>query len=244
MEIVEFKRGSVPNGTALWIELPCQPHHDLNWSGELALAKEFKGKIVWYFNLGLEDPFFPIEDQLRFSSIALALQQFTKDVWPNFQEQTLALCLYRGLMADFIIYFQMLAHKLPDEAPIWLLFEVESHLPVSKALQLIFLEGFEHFKIALKGKLLPLEGYRWDHEKIVYHPLSVTTGAVFPTELDALSRFDSLLSRGPVRVIPEAYLSEQWEGLDRLLVVSDSLTIQGGRMLKGFLATGGEVVYL
>jgi len=131
MNIVEFKRGSIPEANALWIELPCQPHHTLDWSQELALAKETNQKIVWYFNLGLEDPFFPWEEELRFSALALALQQFTKEVWPHFQEKTLALSLYRGAMVDFVIYFQMLAHKLPDEAPIWLLFTIEGF---SKAL--------------------------------------------------------------------------------------------------------------
>lgn len=244
MDIVEFKRGSVPNATALWIELPCQPHHDLNWSAQLATAKESGQKIVWYFNLGLEDPFFPITDDLRFSSIALALQQFTKDVWPLFQDQTLALSLYRGLLVDFVIYFQMLAHKLPDEAPIWLLFEIESHLSIPEALKRISFEGYEHFKIALNGLPLPVEGYKWDKDKITYETISSDTGAVFPVNEAESGRFDLLLSQGPVRVVYEAYLSEQWQGLDKLLILSNSLTVQGNRMVKGFLATGGQVSYL
>jgi len=244
MDIVEFKQGSVPHSNALWVELPCHPSHDLNWSTQLGLAKGFKGNIVWYFNLSLEDPFFPLEDELRFSSLALALQQFTKEVWPLFQEQTLALSLYRGPIVDFVLYFQMLAHKLPDEAPIWLLFEIESQVPVYQALQMVFLDGFEHFTIALAGKQLPLEGYRWDQEKIVYQSLSSKIGAVFPADPKAIGRFDALLSHGPVRVVHEVYLAEQWEGLDRLLVLANSPTIQGNRLLKGFLATGGDVIYI
>ncbi len=244
MDIVEFKQGSVPDANALWIELPCQPQHDLNWARQLLVAKESGRKIVWYFNLGLEDPFFPITDELRFASIALALQQFTKEVWPVFQEQTLALSLYRGPIVDFVIYFQMLAHKLPDEIPIWLLFEIGQHVSVSEALQKVYLEGFEHFKIAIKGKALPIDGYRWDEEKITSHFVESTTGAVYPADVTAASNIHRLLDKEPVRVVFEAYLSEQWEGLDRLLVMPDSLTVQGKRMVQGFLATGGEVIYL
>ena len=244
MNIVEFKLGRVPKANALWIELPCQPHHDLDWSFQLSKAKESGKKIVWYFNLGLEDPSFPLEDEMRFASIALALQQFTKDVWPNFQEQTLAMSLYKGRLVEFSMYFQMLAHKLPDEAPIWLLFDVELTGSLSRGLTSIFTDGFEHFEIALQGKSLPVDGYVWDEEKIVYQSCDLSTGAVFPTDIRAAILFDQLLATEPARVVQEAYLADQWEGLDRLLVLTDSLSTQGKRMLKGFEAAGGEVVYM
>jgi hypothetical protein len=244
VDIVEFKEGEVESANALWVELPCQPQHNLDWSSELRKAKESGKKIVWYFNLGLEDPFFPLEDELRFSSISLALQQFTKDVWPHVQEQTLAMSLYKGAIVEFAMYFQMLAHKLPDEAPIWLLFDIPQSMSIHKAFQSIFLDGFEHFEIALKGKELPRDGYRWDREQIAYHYTNATTGLVFPS--DPTAPFDHLIATEPspesVRVVLEAYLAEQWEGLDRLKVLSNHVTPQGKRMLQGFMAAGGEII--
>jgi len=93
----------------------------------------------------------------------------------------------------------------------------------------------------LSGPSLPRNGYQWNKDRIYYHSVESTAGAVFPADLQKAVRFDELLSKEPVRVVFESQLSEQWTGLDRLLVLSDSLSTQGNRMLKGFQATGGEV---
>lgn len=244
VNLVEFKKGTIPAADGHWVELPSQPHQNLDWTKQLVLDKD--EKVVWYFNLGLEDPHFPLDDELRFSALALALQQFTKEVWPQFQEQTLGLCLYRGIIAsdrwaEFAMYFQMLAHKLPDEAPIWLLFDLDPTFSASKAMQLISVDGFEHFHIALRGKLLPRDGYEWDDKQLVYRSQKATTGLVFPSTLVAPEQFDRL-AKEPVRIVHESFLAEQWDGLDRLVVIADSLTPQGQRMLQGFAAAGGEVV--
>src|SRR5579862_9682780 len=116
----------------MWVDLPSEPHSDLQWS-----LPEADQKITWRFKLGLEQPGFPLEDELRFNALALALTRFTKEVFPKYAEQTEAICLYRGPIPTFPLYFQMLAHKLPDEVPIFLLFTIEPSTPLLDAVELI-----------------------------------------------------------------------------------------------------------
>lgn len=260
-----------------WIELPCLPSDDLNWSIQIEKARSLVSlgrKIVWKFDLGLEHPYYPLEDELRFQSAGLALKQFSHDVWPEFKEQTLALSLYRGLVnfsefflwtdrqranfaswkedeesddlrefaADaFAIYFQMLAHRLPDEAPIFLLFDLGPMQSVSKALRVISKQRFEHFLIAIKGSL-PVDRFVWSEDGIEMKKIVAATGAVFPENRAFDLKFDALLAENrDAKAVYETSLTEDWEGLDRLLVLNNSLSLQGNRKLKGFEATAAQV---
>jgi len=266
------------------IELPSEPHDTLDWSSEIAEARAavLSGqKIFWKFRLGLEHPFFPLEDELRFQSLSLALTQFSKEVWPEFQDTSFGLCLYRGSadlppvfswterqkeayaawiadeeLADdgsakqsfcleaFAVYFQMLSHRLPDEANVFLLFDIGGFRTASSVFAALSKERFEHFSLALRGKDLPREGFRWEEGAIRYHSIDSTVGLVFPEKRGAGTVFEAALAKieGPVKVVFESFLSEEWEGLDQLLVLSEALSPQGQRMLKGFQAAGGEII--
>jgi hypothetical protein len=54
------------------------------------------------------------------------------------------------------------------------------------------------------------------------------------------------LLQSPVSFKPvyESLLTEQWDGLDEIYVLSEALTPQGKRKLLGFEAAGGKVNYL
>jgi hypothetical protein len=265
------------------IELGCEPHHTLDWEREIQLARETAAvgkKIFWKLGLGLEQPFFPLEDEFRFQSLTLPLAQFSKDVWPVFQEASFGLCLYRGsadlpvvfswterqkesyaawildeelpddehsrrlfCLEAFAIYFQMLSHRLPDEAAIFLLFDLTGFRTASQIFAALSKERFGHFMLGTKGRDLPREGFRWEENKVHFFPIDSSTGIVFPENHLAHKEFDDHLVRmeKPVKVVFESFLSEEWEGLDRLYVLSKNLSPQGERMLKGFSAAGGEV---
>jgi len=259
-----------------WIELPAQPQDTLDWSIELKQAQEAVAadkKIFWKFNLGLESPFFPLEDELRFQALSLALTQFSKEVWPLFQDATFALCLYKGnadlpplfswtekqkealeewsdkrlfCLEAFAIYFQMLSHRLPDEANIFLLFDLAGFETASQSFAALSKERFEHFTLGIKGKEFFREGYRWEGDEIALTSVESSVGIVFPENPAVHIEFDQHLDKlkEPVKVIFERFLSEEWAGLDKLYVIRKELTLQGERMLKGFAAAGGEVVFL
>ncbi len=40
----------------------------------------------------------------------------------------------------------------------------------------------------------------------------------------------------PFRVIPEIFLTEQWDGIDILHAIETAMTAQGQRKIKGFIA--------
>lgn len=231
-----------------WIELPCKPCDLLDWRSQLAVAEEANIPIVWKIDAGLEQPFYPLEDELRFQAISLALRQFSTDVWPRFQQQTSGICLYKG-SADFqteayALYFQMLSHKLPDEAEVELLLDLSCLRHPSDALKIISHERFDHFQIAIHGMELPLEGMRWDGSCL---QLVVNQGLVFPETVNEglAGAFDLFLqTRSDVKIVFERHLSSQWEGMDRLFVIRESLGPRGQRMLQGFCAAGGEVTYI
>jgi hypothetical protein len=259
-----------------WIDLPCAPHDSLDWTRELAAAKllvEQGKRIVWKCNLGLESPFYPLDDEMRFQAATLAMSRFSEQVWPYFQESTDFICLYRGT-ADFLpffswserqltdferfqeeedqttakssfaaesfaIYFQMLSHRLPDEAKVLLLFDV-TQLPPICALKSLSKERFEHFSIGLRGMTLPIEGLRWNGETVAYHSIESNSGAIFPKA--PCERLSELVTLPGVKIIFEQFVSEEWEGLDQLYVIAGSLSPQGMRKLSGFSAAGGEII--
>ena len=46
-----------------------------------------------------------------------------------------------------------------------------------------------------------------------------------------------------LKIIFETFLSEEWDGLDHLIALEDSLSIQGLRKIKGFEVSGGVVEF-
>lgn len=247
------------------IKLPCRITDDLDWKPLLA-AIDPLDKIQWEFDLGLDAPYFPIDDELQFSSLKLALSHFTQEIWPLYSERTSGAILYRGsldfasffswtevqednwrswkegrLMAPephlrrlfcadaFAYYFQMLASLLPDELPLILHFETQGCGTAAEKRQLLSRERFEHFHLVTEESEAPLA---------VCMPQEPVCSAAVLAKLDRLFA----LIKEPYRVIEETFLTESWEGVDRLYVISEALSSQGKRKLMGFCAAGGLVI--
>jgi hypothetical protein len=251
------------------ILLPCQMSDDLSWQGPRKEAEK-TDSIFWQFDLGLSSPYFPLEDELLFQSLVLSLSTFTKEFWPLFQENTEDLCLYRGpidfssfflwsekqlsnwedwkkdrplakethlrrlFCADaFSSYLQMLSHQLPDEVPITLILNGKNCGTFAESFQLLSKERFEHFTLKIEG--LPLTDTSF-------------SALCFPEEsqcsqhiLEQLDQMLDLLEK-PTRVIQEPFLTESWEGVEFLYVLSSAVTSRGKRKLMGFCAAGGTVI--
>lgn len=238
------------------MKLSAKPHDDLNW--------QIEGQpTLFEFDLGLHEPYFPLEDELHFQALSAALTHFTKTVWPQFPE-TKAI-LYRG-PADFssffrwserqevnyqdwkgerppndeahlkrlfcaeafVTYFQMLAHRLPDELPLSLVLDEKNTGTLAQTLHLMSPERFEHFTVET--------GERYESKLGVCFPSDERCSGGILKEIDAL--LPTLESFKPVY---EPLLTEQWDGLDEIYVFSEALTPQGERKLKGFIAAGGVV---
>lgn len=238
------------------MKLAAKPHDDLNWPIEGTPE-------LFEFDLGLHEPYFPLEDELHFQALSAALTHFTKEVWPQFPESKAI--LYRG-SADFsvffrwterqeenyqawkedhpvapevhlkrlfcaeafVTYFQMLAHRLPDELPLTLILDAKNTGTLAETLHLLSPERFEHFIVD--------SGFCF-HSQV---------GVCFPPDGECsgevIEEIDGLLATLPsFKPVYEPLLTEQWDGLDEIIVFDKALTPQGKRKLMGFSAAGGTV---
>jgi hypothetical protein len=253
------------------LSLPARASDDLLWiePKEQALQAAARGEaIFWEFDLGLDAPYFPLEDELSFQALSLSLSTFTQELWPLFQDSTEGICLYRGSIdfsahftwterqqahwkerlqgrsdheflrrlfcADaFSSYFQMLSHQLPDSLPITLIFSLEGCGTLAQKFQLVSKERFEHFSVQIEEPLFS------DAPSIaICFPEEARCSS---TVLEKIDQMFDLLEK-PIRVIQEPFLTEGWEGVDFLYVLSEAVTERGRRKLAGFCAAGGTVI--
>ena len=148
----------------------------------------------------------------------------------------------------FSHYFQMLSHRLPDEMPLALLFDATGCGSISEQHLLFSGDRFDHFELALKGAL-HFGGLIWEEDQIKPPSRDVTQALCFPLESfctePILAQIEWLMHSlsAPFRVIPEIFLTEQWEGIDVLHVIQDTVSLQGERKLKGFAAAGGRIEF-
>jgi hypothetical protein len=153
--------------------------------------------------------------------------------------------------AFFARYLQKLASYLPDAVLPFALFDASSLKSQAQVAQLLSKERFPHLHLAVKGASLPLGGLTWEEGDSITWGAgeSSALGVVFPRDSycspSVLERLDLIFSTlsSPFRVVYEPFLTEHWDGLDQLLVLSEAVSPQGKRMLQGFCAAGGEVLY-
>ncbi len=240
---------------ALWIELSARSQEKIDWKEAIAKASNASGQIFWVFDLGLEDPAFPIDDEMRLHELSLALKHFSETLFPRFEEKTVGAALYRGpldlggrqqkeelplYLDTYAAYFQLLAHKLPDSLSIFILFDATG-IPRTEALSLLSKDRFSHFELGVKGLASASWCLAWEGENLTLSEAKV--GVVLPQEYDA-AEFEQLLQEldanaTTYRVVSEAFMTEEWDGLETM--ISPPLSARGNRMLKGFLASGGQV---
>jgi hypothetical protein len=272
------------------IQLLAREHEDLNWEMEKKRAQELvtQGKMLfWEMDFGLSEGMLSFKDPARFFSFSLALEQFSKELWPLFKEQTLGFSLYRGrfdvterviwdaqteehfleslqeeddpeikrrfFSADlFAEFLHRLASFLPVELPLFCFFDLV-HI-TNPALQVCLFSPsrFEHFNLALKGSKLPFRGLVWEDNQAYsqMHASEKKVGVVIPQDafcssanLSSLEKLLNTLQEKNVayRLVPEAFMTVEWDGLEKLLVIPNAVSPQGQRMLKGFAVTGGVI---
>lgn len=81
------------------IKLPAGLSADLDWQEQKAIAQEAVQKgnsILWHLDFGLSPNSFNPYETAHFFSYTLAIDHFLKELWPEFQEKTIGLCLYEG----------------------------------------------------------------------------------------------------------------------------------------------------
>lgn len=177
-------------------------------------------------------------EALFFEATGLTLKSFdlvSYDVIQSSREGEWLLHLFAiDLMAD---YLNELSKGIPSSLPVFLQWQPWPEEPVFEAL-LTNPEKWGRLQILWEGRK-----NRWDPkfltESALYWPRASEAS---PHHFFTLS--ESLKQMPPVRWIPEEQLTHLWDGLNTLWVLKKALSPQGLRMLAGFEAAGGEVVYL
>ena len=170
-------------------------------------------------------------------------QQENWSAWIQDQPPAPEAHLRRLFCADaWVHYLQMLSYRLPDEMPLYLFCDATGIESVIERHQLLSKERFEHFHLAVKG--LPYwVGLDWEGKESVAPSLALCMpeqAACNGYILRQLELWTENFSK-PLRIIPEPFLTEEWDGVDELYVLSQALSAQGKRKLEGFLASGGKV---
>lgn len=210
------------------VVLPAHLQSDLNWEPQEG------ADVLWELDFQFAD----LNDQATFYSYVVAIEHFVKNIWSS---QSIGVVLYRGgidifkrliphedeveAATIFATYLQRLASFLPDEIKPYCLFDPPRS---AKEVQLISKDRFSHLHLSLEEVDYPL-------------------GVLLPTDAycleDVLNKLDAILKdlKEPYRIIPELRLMEMWNGLDSLIVIKGSVSVQGKRQIQGFIAAGGEV---
>jgi hypothetical protein len=245
------------------IVLSALPSDELCWEKELAIAKERNKKIDWFIDLGIDSTSCPLTDERVFQQRVMALTLFVKDVWTKFQPVTDRLILastnlYREIdprdecewdfeleeplrsrlkaMELFSEYLHRLASYLPDELLVAVRIDVRAAEKKSDIAILLSKERFRHMALEIVG---------WAPDRnspvaiVIPEDHACSSGSINGLE-EVLAWAEEKYER--FRVIPEALLNEEWDGVDSLVFYAPATTLLGKRKAQGFAASGGKIV--
>lgn len=230
----------------------------LEWGKELLEADRLKKngfKLFW--NLDFDLQLTCTEAQV--SSLRLAVEHFCSAVWEKFREETAGVCLYLGgdlLNDEQIRVLEILAGGLPDEVEAFIMLDVSSLSSPTEISRAISKERFPHFTLVVKGVENPLPEFGWESvcgsrgmigRHLVKNAIVEPTIGLCIPEKGASSSLDEialwLKSKDlPFRMIPETLLTSEWQGLDDVIVDSETVASLCKRRLMGFCAAGGTIV--
>lgn len=180
------------------LSLPARLQDDLDWSSQKEEGKKIleQGKyLLWELDLGLNQFVFAPHDSAAFFSFCLALEEFTTQILPLFQEKTFGVILYRGGFqpetsfprsvwestftewqegrGDYPLfcaqtlaeYLHRLGSVLPVEILPFVFFDVSDLLSAAKTAQLFSKERFAYLHLILKGAKIPFQGIAWERQQ-------------------------------------------------------------------------------
>lgn len=151
-------------------------------------------------------------------------------------------------------YLELLAERLPDAIPLYVMLDATSIKERTLLVELINKDILHRFQRFVTDSIVPagyLTGRKLgflSREPVVLENtetklgVCMTSGNHQPVWESALEHIaDMQIS---YRIISESVLTAEWDGLDHMLVMPDSISAQGIRKLRGFCAAGGTVISL
>lgn len=220
----------VPNASNIaLVRLPASLRDDLDWSVQVPEDQA----ILWELDLGLPSFEFLPDNTAAFFSFSLAIEEFTKTLWPAFHSRTFGVSLYRGPLPTDQQF--PATHWDPQLCRLQLLSEYLQRL-------ISFLPDTVLPFAFFSENLSPMQKAKFSHLHLTTQTPPATPLGLYLPEGDDLEEIEEILAKHVVRIIPEEKLTEQWDGIEKLIVPNHLLSLTGRRKLLGFIAAGGEVV--
>jgi hypothetical protein len=156
-------------------------------------------------------------------------------------------------------YLTLLSGALPAELQLFLFLDCSSISDRWMKIQLTSPDRFMRFNLIFKDAFPELSCLSWEScdSRIGFigncMEQTAKVGILLPSTGVYLSHpfiviekgMEELRQRGiSFRMISESCLTEQWDGLDFLVIEPLSLTVAGKRMIHGFCAAGGTIISL
>jgi hypothetical protein len=142
----------------------------------------------------------------------------------------------------FAAYLHRLASFLPDGTVPFAFFDARTLDSPAYTAQLFSKERFKHLYLGVND---------WEFSFVdgeipalaICLPSDPYCDRRIAAELDRVMK--ELYSKAtPFRIICEENLTEEWDGLDQLIIIPESISPRGKRKLQGFAAAGGEIKQL
>ncbi len=160
-------------------------------------------------------------------------------------------------------YIKLIGEHLPNEAEPFALIKLTKEHSLLDEISLLDADQTMPLRLALEGNRIPLSHeVAWNGCSSPsgfigttlpdYHPkpstLAVCIPPIIPQNTELAKSIELILqtlnSQGlTYKLIPEERLSSMWDGLDDLIVISKTITPACKRMLQGFCAAGGNIIY-
>lgn len=209
--------------------------------------KEEISAIILYRGKGL----FQLDEALRVDFL-----EWAKDLFGVEEPTQQMLRLFS--MELFMQYLHRVSASLIDDVPLVALFDFADCLRPSYQAELLSQSFFPYILPGVKNALLSFKGFGWEgfgnlgyigHKAILpVEKEAPTLGIVMP-EMGAMpyDLFDEIIACLHEKnisycIFPESLITDNWHGLDHILVFSESVTSEGRRMLQGFNAAAGQVI--
>lgn len=159
-------------------------------------------------------------------------------------------------------YLALLASSLPDNIPCFALLDASNSADPYHTAQLLTKERFPNVCLGVKGNDALGGELGWDNLPLragilarqlpsISSSTNIRVGVCLPSmerclpsDRDKLGEAMAMLEARQIhfRVIPEALLTTEWDGLDYLVIQPDAISAQGRRKLQGFCAAGGVII--
>lgn len=159
-------------------------------------------------------------------------------------------------------YLDFICQDLPDSLTLFIMIDADGVEDPGFLARIISRERFEHFSLIIRGGSLPIQGLAWDDERASEGYISRRAIPLKGKELaniavclppianvsqngrlsEALKELNQLELH--YRIIPEPFLTMEWDQLDYLLFIPEGMSDLCERKLQGFAAAGGTAVTL